>query len=307
MGEGEVLSGWKQGREQDWQEDWRQESLLVLDQPVRLYANGVPETWHGPWLLALHGSGAAASHWRPLADALAGRLLLVAPDLPGHGGTDVQRESGDGRAERPPQASDGRAETSVADYAAWLAGLINGLRSRWPQLGDLWLMGHSLGGAIAIETALTYDHLAQGLVLVGTGARLRVQPDFLGRLQRGEVPAELKPRLDALSTAPTGEVQGREEARLFLADLLACDRWDRLRDVARLTLPTLVLAGGEDQLTPPKYAEYLGSQVRGARVVIVPDATHFVMIEEPAVCADLIVGFLRGQHQEPPNDSRPPS
>jgi pimeloyl-ACP methyl ester carboxylesterase len=116
---------------------------------------GRPAAWleagSGPPLALIHGAGGAAELWRPQLEGLADVARIVAPDLPGHG------------------PLGGRGKPSITDYADWLEGLFAALEA-----GPLVLVGHSMGGAVAQSLALARPGRLAGLVLVSTGARLRV-------------------------------------------------------------------------------------------------------------------------------------
>jgi pimeloyl-ACP methyl ester carboxylesterase len=62
--------------------------------------------------------------------------------------------------------------------------------------------------------------------------------------------------------------------------------------ISTLDAPTLAICGAEDQLTPPKYSRFLGERIAGARVVIVPEAGHYVQVEKPAETTAAIREFL---------------
>lgn len=161
------------------------------------------------------------------------------------------------------------------------------------------VVGHSMGGAIAQSLALAYPGLLAAMVLVGTGARLRVQPQIFAGL-RADVrrTVELVTRLahapdtsaellrqdtDALLRTPVPVIEG---------DLRACDRFDLMEQVKAVTLPTLVICGTDDLMTPPKYAEYLHQQIKGSRLALIPAAGHMVMLERPDDLSREIEGFL---------------
>jgi pimeloyl-ACP methyl ester carboxylesterase len=106
-------------------------------------------------LVLVHGSGGDHTTWKPQLEGLAAAARIVALDLPGHG------------------ASSGEGCDTIGAYAAVVCRFLNGLGS-----GAVVLGGHSLGGAIAQTLALDAPELLRGLVLVGTGARLKVLPEL---------------------------------------------------------------------------------------------------------------------------------
>jgi pimeloyl-ACP methyl ester carboxylesterase len=65
-----------------------------------------------------------------------------------------------------------------------------------------------------------------------------------------------------------------------LNDLLSCDRFDMMEDVQDIRLPTTIICGGDDRMTPVKYADYLSDRIKGSRREIIPDAEHFVQLQQ---------------------------
>lgn len=232
-----------------------------------------------PVLVWLHGSGDSGQIWGAVIAALP-EFHSVALDLPGHGAL----------VERP-----GPERMGVVEYA-------DAMRSELTrrELRNVCLIGHSLGSAIALQLALDHPALVRRLVLVGSGARLRVLPALL-TLAR-EDPAAAAAQLDALAFAPGRDAVRAATARdrsplapgMLARDLAACDAFDLMNDLGRIEQPTLLVVGAEDKLTPPKYATYLGDHLEHAEVAIIPGAGHYAMVEEPPAVALAIRTFLAG-------------
>jgi len=201
---------------------------------------------------------------------------VIAPDLPGHG------ETGGAGGQR------------IEEYVAWLAALLDAAGLTRAVLG-----GHSMGGAVAQRLALAHPERVEALVLVGTGARLRVLPRILELCRDAPVEgARLVGSLAYSPRTPAGAVVEAERALrdtpalVLLGDFLACDRFDAMAEVAGLRVPTLVLVGRDDRLTPPKYALFLAATIPGARLVEVDGAGHFPQLEQPAAVNTALRGFL---------------
>jgi pimeloyl-ACP methyl ester carboxylesterase len=161
------------------------------------------------------------------------------------------------------------------------------------------ILGHSMGGAIAQTLALQADERVLALVLVGTGARLRVAPVILGSIQDDfEEAVDLITRYAwSPDTASSLTRLGREALRetgpdVLLGDFVACDRFDVMESVAQIKVPTLVITGTADKLTPVKYARYLAEHVPDARLVMVERAGHMVMLERPEQVAGAVREFV---------------
>jgi pimeloyl-ACP methyl ester carboxylesterase len=226
-----------------------------------------------PALVFLHGSGNSAQVWDEVIARLPG-YACVALALPGHGAL----------VDRP-----GPAGMTLDDYVA-------GVRAELTRRGlrRVCLVGHSLGSALALRLAVDYPDLVARLVLVGAGARLRVLPAFLAEAR--ERPDAVRRHLAEIGFARANA--GLREAYLarpiplapgmLHRDLAACDTFDMLAQLGHVAQPVLIVAGEEDQLTPPKYALYLRDHLADARLLLIPSAGHYLPIEAPAALADAI-------------------
>lgn len=227
-----------------------------------------------PSLLFLHGAGGTHRHWGKQTQGI-GDANRAALDLPGHG------------------HSKGKGRQTIEEYADLVAEFVVALDLESPTV-----VGHSMGGAIALDLALRYGDRLGDLVLVGTGARLRVMPSLLQGL-RGEYESTVD-LLCGYAYGPLASEEmvrsGREEMmaigpEVLLGDLLACDRFDVMGCLSEVRLPTLVICGEEDQLTPLKYSQFLADHIPGARLVTIPEAGHMVMLEKPQETTDAIAAF----------------
>lgn len=226
----------------------------------------------GPALILIHGAGGNHLHWPAALRRLPG-ATVYAIDLPGHG-----RSTGPGREHIEEYAAD---VVRFMDAVAVARGV---------------LVGHSMGGAIAQMVALVAPERVAGLVLVGTGARLRVAPVLLeGILQdaRGTVALitgwAWGPEADPAMVARGRRMMARGDPRVLWGDFAACDRFDVRERVGEIAAPALVITGSEDRMTPPKFGQWLAERIPGARFIQVDGAGHMVMLEKP----DQVVGAVR--------------
>lgn len=224
-------------------------------------------------LLFVHGAGCDRHVAGPLAAALP-ELDVIAPDLPGRGGTP------------------GAPCTRVAELAAFVGGVIDALA-----VPRVVVMGHSLGGGVALELAMTRP--LAGLVLAATGARLRVHPSVLEAMRvqaaTSTESASLlgwSPGADPALIATLDAHARAVPAATSLADWLAADAFDRLHALDALDAPTLILAGADDPLTPPKYAQHLAAKLRDARVEFVSGAGHMLPLDQAPRIAPFVRDFV---------------
>jgi pimeloyl-ACP methyl ester carboxylesterase len=229
-------------------------------------------------LVFIHGAGESARAWREQVACFGQRAYAI--DLPGHG-------------ERP----DTLAETAgVADYARAVHSIIRDEL----QLVRPIVVGHSLGGLIALQLGLDFSPQPGGLVLIGSGARMRVLPALLeaARLQSGEALRMLKnislsPHSDSdLSTHLLNEQSGPAPGMLY-RDLAACNGFDVMERLAELrALPTLIICGAQERNAPVKYSQYLHTHIAGSTLEIIADAGHDVQREKPAEVNQAIARWL---------------
>lgn len=160
--------------------------------------------------------------------------------------------------------SEGPPLRTAAEAARWVEDFLGVL-----EVGDFVAAGHSFGGAIALELGLAAASLPalKGLALLCTGARLRVHPDILRQ------------------AAEAGDAT-------TIADWRAADAFDRLHEVATISLPTLVVGGTTDSLTPPRYSRYLAEKITGARLRLLEDAGHDLIVSRAEEVAAELGAFL---------------
>jgi len=157
-----------------------------------------------------------------------------------------------------------------------------------------------MGGAITQDFALNYASRVDRLVLVGTGARLRVLPSILkGLLHDFESTVEMILGYAYSASAPQELVDlGRQEwlanpPTVLHGDFLACDNFDAIDRLGEIRCPTLVICGEEDHLTPAKYSQFLQERIADTMLTIIPGAGHMVMLEQPEQVSRAMEEFLK--------------
>ena len=222
-------------------------------------------------LYFIHGAGSTAQVWDKQIEHFPGSEAV---SLPGH--------------------PVGPGMSTVPDYANWLRGQIDPQGERVPVV-----VGHSMGGGIAIQYALQFPERLKALVLVSTGARLRVSPQIFGELEKGvEAATDFVLRWAFSKHAAPGMIANARLERLKVSaetvrgDFKSCDSFDATQELGKIAVPTLILCGTDDVMTPTKYAGFLHSHIPGSVLRIIPDAGHMVMIEQPEAVDSAIKEFL---------------
>lgn len=258
--------------------------------------------WHvqvagsGPVMLLVHGTGAATHSWARLLPPLAARFTVVAPDLPGHGFTDMP----------PPR------RMSLTGMGDGLGALLAALDFR-PTL----VVGHSAGAAILCRMALDRV-LAPDLIVGINGALLPfrgVAGNLFGPLARLAAGTSLLPRLFSWHARvdghmvrrlirDTGSRIGGVELEMYqrlaqrpghvAAALAMMAHWDLealRRDLPRLPIPLALLVGLRDRAVAPSEARRVRSILPSTRFVEFPRLGHVAHEEDPATVAEAILGL----------------
>ena len=232
-------------------------------------------------IVFIHGSGDSARIWRLQTDYF-GSQRAVAIDLPGHG-------------ERPDTFD---ADVTVQQYAQAAYEIVtNELHLQAPIIA-----GHSLGGAVALTMALEYGQQLGGLLLVGTGARLRVHPTLLeDARQASSASPTTRSRISEMAFASSTPSQIADETlqeqktpapNTLYRDLAACNVFDVMSRLSEIHVPTLIICGEDDKLTPVKYSQYMHQHITGSDLHIIPDAGHYVMREQPQAFNQMAAQWL---------------
>jgi len=261
--------------------------FIVKGYPAYAYTGGRPYRPDEPAIVFVHGAAFDHSVWQWQSRYLAHHgFTVLAVDLPGHG------------------RSPGPLRRDLGEMADWVAALIESAG-----LARAAIVGHSMGSLVAMETALRHPARVTRLALVGTSAPMPVGEAFLAAAKDDD-PAGLdmeatwghaRGALLASSPVPgtsllraTRALNGRAHDGVLHADLAAVHAWQPPMDRIRaLKVPTLVVVGKRDQMTPQKAGRALAAEIAGARLVTL-DAGHSMMSEAPRELLAALREFLRG-------------
>jgi pimeloyl-ACP methyl ester carboxylesterase len=232
-----------------------------------------------PPLVLIHGAGGMHLYWPPEIRRLPG-YCVYAIDLPGHGKSEI---------------CDG--QQTIGDYARYLVQWLESIGLR-----RAVFVGHSMGSAIALTLSIHHPEYVVGLGLISSGARLRVHPDLLRYVADQTTfikTADLLVSYSFSSTAPPRLVELASKRMLetrqsvLYGDFQACNRFDVMDRLGLVQQPALVVCGADDQMTPLRYAQFLSSAIPNARLSVIPNAGHMVMLEQPRLVADCLLSFLQ--------------
>ena len=235
------------------------------------------DSYDRPPVLLLHGAGGSHLNFPPQIRRLTGQRIY-ALDLPGHG------------------KSEGIGRQDIEEYSLVVYEFMKAVK-----LSGVIVVGFSMGSAIALSLAQKYRKRILALGLIGSGAKLRVAPNIM---EMSANPGTFQSTVETIiknSYSPAADQHLKELAAQQMAetrptvlhsDFLACDAFDEMERVEKIKVPTLLICGSLDRMTPPNRSEYLRDQMDGARLHIIEGAGHMVMSERPDEVTKLLGDFI---------------
>jgi pimeloyl-ACP methyl ester carboxylesterase len=244
----------------------------------------------GPAVVLLHGFPLGRDMWKEQINGIGSMYKVIAPDLRGHGDS---------------PAPDG--DYTIDEMADDVIEMLDSLGLDTPVV----VGGLSMGGYVALSLVARYPARVRALMLMDTRAgadspeaaekREELARAVLAAGHSGPAVEAMMPRLFARTTlqgrpervTPLRELMETNSARGVVGALRAmATRPDRRGDLAAIRVPTLVMVGEEDVITPPAEAQILADAISGAKLEVIPDAGHLAPFENPAVANGAILRFL---------------
>lgn len=229
-------------------------------------------------LVFIHGAGGTGDFWSAQVRSIVERVNTVAIDLPGHG------------------RSEGSGHDRVEDYARVLIDFISAIEAPKPIP-----CGISLGGAITQQLLLDYPERFKAGILINTGSRLRVAPEIFQAIEK-----DLNGYVDMMAKFAVSNATDPDRVKRFrddtarckpevlVKDFQACDRFDVMERLEAITSPVLVVTAEDDQVTPPKYGDFMEKSIAKASRIHIQQAGHIATMEKPDEVNKAIVEFLDG-------------
>jgi pimeloyl-ACP methyl ester carboxylesterase len=257
---------------------------FASNQGVRLHWE---ESGAGEPVLLVHGLGYTLDMWHRTVPALQPRRRVIRFDNRGVGGSDV------------PEGA-----YSVADMADDAVAVLD---AAGVERADI--AGASLGGAIAQEVALRHPSRVRGLVLFCTlcgGPRaVAAEPEVRETVTaRGSMPPEEGIRVMNPYVYDPGTPERRIDEDLairlrtypstqgYMGQVQAVLQWSSYDRLPSITAPTLVIHGESDRLVPPANGRLIAERIPGARLVMIPDASHILFTDQPEAVHAAMLEFL---------------
>ena len=239
------------------------------------------DTGQGPVVILLHGWGASATSFEPIRKVLAEHRRVVCLDLPGFGGS---------------QQPD--SDWFVADYAKFLSAFLHKIGVTKIAA----LAGHSFGGRVCIKAVASKLVEPAKLVLIDSGG-IKESRSLRNRLFKaaakiGKVATTLpllrvlRSRLRQRLYKAAGSTDYLESGTMKQIFLNAINE-DLLPAAAKINLPTLLIWGRNDTVTPLKNGQLMTDTIKGSEMLVVEGAGHYPFIDKPAEVAGVIEEFTR--------------
>jgi 3-oxoadipate enol-lactonase len=238
-------------------------------------------------VLLIHAFPLTADMWRPQLERVAPGWRYLAPDVRGFGASPA-----------------GSAQPTMDDYAADIEAVMEALEIETAVIGGL-----SMGGYIALALHRLAPDRFTSLVLADTRAEAdtaegrqgrRAMSELVRAEGAGAVADRMLPKLlsgrslaDAdLPTAVRRMIEGNTTDGIDYAIHAMMDRPDSTPDLPGLSVPVLVIVGGEDQLTPPADSERMQRAIERSQLVVLPGAGHLSSLEVPDAFSTALANFL---------------
>ena len=261
--------------------------FIVQGYPAFAYTGGVAFDAKLPVVVMVHGAAMDHSVWQWQSRYLAHHgYAVLAVDLPAHG------------------RSPGLARERIEELGSWIVGLLDA-----GGIEQAALVGHSMGSLAVLQAAITAPQRVRRLALVACAVPMAVSDAFLaaakeappvafdmeavwGHAKNSQLASSPVPGATLLGA--TRALNGRSRNGVLEADLRACNAWRPAQEALKsVAVPTLVVCGRRDVMTPPRAGKALAAAIPGAKLVML-ESGHSMMVEAPRETLAALRDFLAG-------------
>ena len=256
---------------------------------MRVKVNGIFINYElagkGKCLALIHGLGGSLNTWHQQVAAFSERYQVLTWDVRGFGGSD-----------RP------RGEYSATLFASDLAGLLRKL-----SVERAYVLGHSMGGVIALRFALDHPELTAGLIVSASSSEVNPKAieywdDLAATVEKKGMEAvpfdparvfskEFGARNPDL-VAAFARTRPVNDPNAYARAARAMARYNYTPELGKITCPTLVIVGDQDMVTPPGGSVIMSRRIPGSKLIIFKGLGHVSYVENPEVYNSAVLGFL---------------
>jgi pimeloyl-ACP methyl ester carboxylesterase len=236
-------------------------------------------------IIFIHGAGDSSAVWARQIEHCGRANRVLAIDLPGHGA----RLTEDGNDRHEANADEVSRQMAGAGFNAAV------------------VVGHSMGGGVALTLALGHPDRVRALVLVATGARLKMRPEFIESAAKTAaefgnrkpahthiIPAAqmVHPDIPENVVHALEDMIGDASAQATYADFQANNNFDVMARLPELKVPTLVIGGDADKMAPEKFCNFLADNITGAKLEMLSNCGHYPQVEQEQAFNRALDAFL---------------
>jgi pimeloyl-ACP methyl ester carboxylesterase len=233
-------------------------------------------------VILLHGAGSSHLTWPAAIRRMKG-FNVFALDLPGHG------------------HSVGTGFHDIKSYSNSIMDFLSAIGCN-----RAFLIGHSMGAAIALQMAFDHPKNTVGLGLIAAAASFKIRQEFIDQFGTPataaaglkELNQRIAPQKENDSWFPAFQQASlKTRSSLWYADLRACASFDIRKKLFDIKTPALVLAGSKDKMVPFADSKFLSKCLPNARMIPFYNNGHMLMLEEPQVVSKALGDFLNEYKQ----------